>query len=205
MPSYPDSFFAPRTVSNLPGISYEPEKETVGFAEDYSLPSAEILAIQQALGLNPFGSFDTVSERIENIEDQIGVSGTWTPSITFETPGDLSFTPSGTNFGRYLVLPGNMVYCTFQFLCSGFTHTTASGRLRITGLPFLVAFNSRNNMLWSGITKTGYTQMSLDTVFNQTYMLVNACGSGLNVSTVTASDVPSGGSPIFAGSVIYIK
>ncbi len=60
MADFPSAIFTPRTVANLPGISYEPTEMTTEFAEDYSLPAAEIAAIETTLGVNPQGAYATV-------------------------------------------------------------------------------------------------------------------------------------------------
>lgn len=65
--SYPNQIFVPRTVENLPGIVYDTEKLTTGFAEDYEIPAEEIVAIQNVLGTNPQGIFSTVKEWLESL------------------------------------------------------------------------------------------------------------------------------------------
>jgi hypothetical protein len=64
-----------------------------------------------------------------------GVEGDWTPAFTFATPGDLA-TSYSFRVGRYIRL-GDVVTVFFDVLCTAgnFTHSTASGALRITGLP----------------------------------------------------------------------
>lgn len=59
--------------------------------------------------------------------------GTWTPTITFATPGNLSVSYS-TQYGFYLDF-GDVVWinCSLNFTP---THTTASGSFFIQGLPF---------------------------------------------------------------------
>ena len=68
MADFPTAIFTPRTTANLPGITYDPTKTKVGFAEDYSLPAAEIVAIETVLGLNPEGGSATVAARIAAVE-----------------------------------------------------------------------------------------------------------------------------------------
>ena len=62
--------------------------------------------------------------------------GTWTPGITFATPGDLSVTYSAQT-GRYTKI-GRFVFIECYVQTSAFTHTSASGVLAVTGLPFTV-------------------------------------------------------------------
>jgi hypothetical protein len=68
MADFPSAIFSPRSVANLSGISYDATKSTVDFAEDYSLPAAEIVAIETALGTNPEGGSASVGARIALIE-----------------------------------------------------------------------------------------------------------------------------------------
>ena len=60
--------------------------------------------------------------------------GSWTPTLTFSTPGNLSVTYT-TQFGVYTKI-GRLVHFELRVSASTFTHTTASGGLRIAGLPF---------------------------------------------------------------------
>lgn len=61
-------------------------------------------------------------------------TGTFTPAITFETPGDLSVTCS-LQSGRY-TKNGRLVTIDIALRCETFTHSTASGAITITGMPF---------------------------------------------------------------------
>ena len=60
MATFPTAVFAPRTTENLPGVSYDPTQTKEVYAEDYSLPAAEIAAIETILGTNPQGVYATV-------------------------------------------------------------------------------------------------------------------------------------------------
>ena len=63
--------------------------------------------------------------------------GTWTPVVTFATPGDLSVAYS-RQVGRYTKI-GRLVIVHIDISTSTFTFTSASGDLTITGLPFASA------------------------------------------------------------------
>jgi hypothetical protein len=65
MANYPTSIFEPREVENLPGYAYDSTKKRVQFAEDYTYPAEEIVAIEETLGINPQGSYATVAERLD--------------------------------------------------------------------------------------------------------------------------------------------
>lgn len=130
--------------------------------------------------------------------------GTWTPVLTFATPGNLSVAytlQSGfyTKVGRLLAGSGGV-------LTSAFTHTTASGNCQLTGLPFAAAnFNNANvgNTSWEGITKAGYTQVGAFITGTATLIIFAAFASGAAVSLVTASDMPTGGTVQLQSSLTY--
>ena len=60
MADFPASIFTPRTTANQSGVVYDPTKTKEVFAEDYSLPAAEIAEIETILGTNPQGAYATV-------------------------------------------------------------------------------------------------------------------------------------------------
>jgi hypothetical protein len=60
--------------------------------------------------------------------------GTFTPAISYETPGTLSIT-STERFGTYVKI-GRVVYFTIDYRISAFSKGTASGDLLLAGLPF---------------------------------------------------------------------
>lgn len=60
--------------------------------------------------------------------------GTFTPTLTFETPGNQSIVYA-VRTASYTKI-GDVVHFQVYVLTSTFTHTTAAGNLNITGLPF---------------------------------------------------------------------
>lgn len=65
--------------------------------------------------------------------DEVRATGTWTPSFTFATPGDVSLASvSASGIWRRT---GREIYIEGDYSAT-VTHTTASGNMRITGLPF---------------------------------------------------------------------
>jgi hypothetical protein len=120
--------------------------------------------------------------------------GTWTPALTFATPGDLSVTYSGQQ-GRY-TRKGREYTLDFRIVTSAFTHTTASGALQITGSPITAASNPSGfgAGIWQGITKANYTQVTGQLAAATSTIQLVASGSGQSFSTVTAADMPTGGS-----------
>lgn len=131
--------------------------------------------------------------------------GTWTPVITCVTPGDLAITYS-RQIGTYTRI-GDKVIVNFSIATSAFTHTTASGSLSVTGLPFVanslansVSFGS---MLFSGITKVGFTQIVPRVSAGLSVFSLLASGSAVAVTSVTIADTPSAGSINFQGTITY--
>ena len=74
------------------------------------------------------------------ISTAVGFSqGTWTPTLTFSTPGDINVVYSTRN-GQYLRL-GSLVIVNWSILTSTFTFSTASGNVAVSGLPFTTDAN----------------------------------------------------------------
>jgi len=132
-------------------------------------------------------------------------NGTFTPVLTFALPGNLAVTYS-TQIGKYTVVQ-NRVFYDIVIVTSSFTHTTASGDLRISGLPYNVGSTSNYtptaSLIFQGITKAGYTQFSPIPEYGNAFMRFLASASGSSVSGVLATDVPTGGSVYLAISGSY--
>lgn len=131
------------------------------------------------------------------------LEGTWTPVITFTTPGDLAVTYS-THIGVYQRI-GNLVCATFAIATSAFTYTTASSVCNITGLPFISAATGlwTGPLRWQGITKVSYTQICLQLAASASLMTLVASGSAQAASTLTTTDIPTAGSISWRGSIMY--
>jgi hypothetical protein len=123
-----------------------------------------------------------------------GEKGTFTPAFTFVTPGNQTIAYS-TQVGRYEVR-GSKCFVEILLSMSTFTHSTAAGNARITGLPFAASASSNDGApltLFSGITKANYTQFAVLTQNGQTYLLLGGSGSGQAFGTLTTADLPTGG------------
>lgn len=120
-------------------------------------------------------------------------AGTWTPVLTFTTPGDLAVVYS-VQVGTWRRI-GNRVWLHARFLTSTFTHTTATGDLRVTGSPFTVAANTLvypGATNWQGLTKALYTQINAVGTTNSNVVTFYANGSAQSISTVKAADTTTG-------------
>jgi hypothetical protein len=118
--------------------------------------------------------------------------GTWTPTITFATPGDVSVTYS-VQSGRYTKI-GNRVFYSCRVATSAFTYTTASGSLMIAGLPFLPATsqNRAQATMFYGWTKAGYSQIGSHIANADNNIYSQATGSGQALATVDTTFYASG-------------
>lgn len=127
----------------------------------------------------------------------VPVINTWTPVLTFATPGDLNVVYS-SQLGTYTLLADR---CHFSVLIvtSTFTHTTASGVLKVTGLPYTVgAISGYGAGGVSGYTKAGYTQIVPLGLAGQTYVQFLAFGSGVAADALNETNMPTGGTVIVA-------
>jgi hypothetical protein len=132
--------------------------------------------------------------------------GTWTPVITFVTPGDLAVTYS-TQIGTYVKI-GKMVHAQLVITTSVFTHTTAAGEFRITGLPFNHVTGSGKDSTGSielqGFTwPGGRTQVNASIVPNGTYVRAVAMGSGLSRAGLGTGDHASGTNTTIVATIDY--
>lgn len=121
--------------------------------------------------------------------------GSWTPSMTFSTPGDLALS-AVTATGRY-TRSGNRVdvEATYTFTP---TFTTSAGQFRLTGLPFTAA-NAANGSAFSIRTITanfawpaGKTQVTLYPVQSTTYAAIEGLGSGASPVDFAPANLTSG-------------
>lgn len=133
--------------------------------------------------------------------------GTWTPVLTFATPGDLSVSYSIQQAWYEKIGRTVIAHCALQ--TSAFTFTTASGNVQVTGLPFTatspVGTNAQRSggIQWQGITKANYTDMVPAAESASTIITIRAAGSGQTGANVTAADMPTGGSVIFRFASVY--
>lgn len=63
--SFPAGVYEPREIENVPGQTYDESKKTRLYADDINNSNAEIIAIEETLGVNPQGDFDTVASRLD--------------------------------------------------------------------------------------------------------------------------------------------
>jgi hypothetical protein len=123
-------------------------------------------------------------------------TGTFTPEMTFATPGDLSV--FHTKQEGWYTTAGALVFGVINIDFTP-TFTTASGNMRITGLPFTaknVSTYVGGGAVSSGTANlsyaAGYTALASGVVQNQTYLHVIASGTGKQSAALTSVQVTTG-------------
>ena len=148
--------------------------------------------IQFAKGI-AFPATNVPSTDVNTLDDY--QEGTFTPTLAFNTPGDLAVSYS-VQTGTYTKV-GNLVSFNIYVATSAFTHTTASSGFRVNGLPFTVTTATNElvalTVAMQGWTKATYTQIIGYLQNGSTGVFFRAAGSGVNLSDLVAADVPTGG------------
>lgn len=116
--------------------------------------------------------------------------GTWTPTVTFATPGTLNVVYT-TQTGRYTKV-GNMVALSWSLLTATFTPGTASGNFLIQGIPFATVAASGATGVGGSIGgmgfDAGFTFAAITTAAaGSASLLTSQCGSDKTPTTMTAT------------------
>lgn len=124
--------------------------------------------------------------------DLLGLSGSWTPTLTFTTPGDLNVVY--TTRAGFWVRNGGIVTFNFVIVTSTFTFTTATGSLLVTGLPFNLAniAQAPGKLDWQGITKVSYTEIAAVMLAGGSTIQFIASGTGQPRSSIVNGNAVSG-------------
>lgn len=200
-------FTPPRTTN--------PDVAALGKAlADYllSLEGAQSLTLSSATGLNgtPVGDKDASTGKFTTLEvtnSSIFPTTTWTPTLSFQTPGNLAITYSA-QLGRQTKI-GNLVYLEYRINTSAFSFSTASGVAKITGFPVVPGGTPGSvyvgELSVQGVTKAGYTSFCSEIDQGDATIYLLASGSGVALDNVTAANMPTGGSVILWGSILYVS
>jgi hypothetical protein len=122
--------------------------------------------------------------------------GTWTPTLSFDTPGDLSVVYS-IRTGLYTKV-GRQVFCQLWVLTSTFTYTTATGNFILSGLPFTILNTTPNTNgavgAYRGLAlKVGYSTISSEAQVNtSTCLFLQTAYSTSALAYTNISEVGSG-------------
>ena len=123
--------------------------------------------------------------------------GTFTPTITFATPGNLNVVYS-TQTAFYTKV-GRAVHCLINIQTSTFTHTTASGNALIGTLPFTPQDTAPAATDAQNISLATHVYAVATTVGSSTSMLVVAMNhsNGASRQIIAAAQMPTAGTVIF--------
>lgn len=150
-----------------------------------------------------FPAVQIPSANVNTLDDY--EEGTWTPVVTFATPGNVNVAYA-TRVGTYTKV-GNLVTVGFIISTSTFTHTTASGFWLITGLPFTSLVNTVGALIIDQVTLASSqfgSPMVLITTVAPTQMNITVSGLNANTATnLTTLHHVSGGLSFFSGSVAF--
>lgn len=132
-------------------------------------------------------------------------TGTWTPVLTFVTPGNLNVVYS-TQVGSYTKV-GRLVTVTGRITTSTFTFTTASGQLQITGLPYASRTQAGElwigALAWQGITNASHTNVVVSLASAAQLLTLTASGSATGLAGLNAADTPTGGTVDLQFTISY--
>ena len=102
---------------------------------------------------------------------------------------------------------GNQVTVHFRISLNDITWSSASGNLRISGLPATAknttGLQPTGSMVYEGISKASYPHICPIAIPNQSYIEFQASGVGVDVATIGASDMSSSHTVIIQGTLIY--
>lgn len=132
-------------------------------------------------------------------------TGTWTPVLSFDTPGNLAITYSAQS-GSYTRI-GRRVRLEFAIATSAFTWTTSSGFIRITGLPITpnASFPEWGGVLsWAGVQIVGFMAVTPQ-IFTAAPTVIRLTASGNNVARANLStgNMAPGSTVALIGNIEY--
>jgi hypothetical protein len=137
--------------------------------------------------------------------------GTWTPAITFAVAGNQNIVYAATRSGTYTKV-GRFVYLRFSVETTTFTHTTSTGNVSLTGLPFAALISGTTEAgttdalnyqgLALGSSTRGFTGY-LVTASTLQFLFFTNVDPSLRVSLSATAGHTSGNNVIIAGSISY--
>ncbi len=155
-----------------------------------------------------FPAVQIPSANVNTLDDY--EEGTWTPTITFATSGNLVVVYS-TRVGQYTKI-GNRVIADFNVITSTFTHTTASGNLRVAGLPFTSLATTGGDVTMSVSSLAGVSlnvaggEQFADGYIVQNSTIIQFLGNNFTTRInflINVSSVPTGGAQQYSGCGAY--
>ena len=142
-----------------------------------------------------------VPDQVSDLTDY--EEGSWTPTLTFSTPGNLAV-PYSVRTATYIKV-ADLLFYSFTVFASPVTHTTASGNLLVTGFPHAASGGFFvGSCSFEGITlPAGRTQ--IQTLIDQgtTQAQFSTAGSAVGINVITTANVPTGGQVVLIGAGCY--
>lgn len=157
-----------------------------------------------ALGSNTWLRANAGGTALSQSAYKTGAPVTVTPVFDFETHGNLAVTVflatmTSIEFGPFIFLE-------FALTFTAFTHTTASGRAFVTGMPVVPAGSSTEvytgEFQGQGMT-TSFTQGSTYVVGGTSRIYFSKCAPSQTPSFMDTTNIASGGTPLFRGTLLY--
>lgn len=127
--------------------------------------------------------------------------GTWTPVLTFATPGNLAV--GYTTQAAWYTKIGRFVTVNFAVVTSSFTYTTASGNILVTGLPFS-SINDANYFAYAPCLYQAAATNNIVANITGNSNQIRFLKSGTAVGLCTTTDFATGASVILAGVMNFI-
>jgi len=195
------SGLAPSSITGGPLSVVGRSVNSAGADADISATAASAQVLRESGSTIGWGTINDLASFGTNVYS----TGSWTPEITFVVPGDLSVVYSN-QVGNYFTV-GKLVFAQFQASTSTFSHTTASGQMRLTGLPF----TAHATNIWHGfagntgnVTFTaGYTQLVYQLIAATTTANLQQIGTGVTVTACTTANFPTATNYTVRGTLIY--
>lgn len=162
------------------------------YLNDYSLIASAPIA-------GAYTAYSNTGNKVHHAGTEVYVDApiSFTPQITCDTPGDMNVTYSQQVGNCYRI--GKLVFVQVS-LTFTVTHTTASGNLRITGLPYAsVAGGGRTNGLTVATIGSAFTWPASTTMVTgrlaeaDSIVRLYAHGSGIGSTPLTTANMPSSG------------
>lgn len=195
------------SLSNLGGVS------TGTFTTQLALK-------QDLIGFTPLdiagsntmtSNLDLGSNAIVNVVSASGAffeTNSFTPTITFATPGDLS-TAYTEQFGQYTII-GNMAFVRLRVIFTP-TFSTSTGNFYLQGFPVTttaattIASGSGTISNIIGFTwPAGVSDVCISPGGTDGYAVIKGSGPSISTTNFTVSELTSGASHTLAGLLLYV-
>jgi hypothetical protein len=133
------------------------------------------------------------------------ISGTWTPTLAYATPGTSSWAFS-VQVGDYRFIGADLCVCWFR-VTGVPTNGTGAGNLTVGGFPFTTTSTANLTMnvasMMGGYAKAGFTWVAVSMSLGATTAVCNSSGTGQAITNLAVADIPTGGTVQIRGAIVY--